>query len=139
VVLTAAYLLWMMQRVFFGPLNEKYKGFADLNGRELFSLIPLVFVVLLFGVYPKPLIDMTKTSVEATQAHVLGADKKYNPNSAVIAAAELKKKNEQLAAQTAAIETPKIITLDRRDETVEAARLAAELEAGRAAASKEAR
>jgi NADH-quinone oxidoreductase subunit M len=83
VVLTAAYLLWMMQRVFFGPLNEKYKGYADLNAREMFSLVPLVFVVLLFGIYPKPLIDLTKNSVDATQAHVLNADRRYNPNSAV--------------------------------------------------------
>ncbi len=63
VVLTAAYLLWMMQRVFFGPLNEKYKGYADMNGRELFTLIPLVVTVVALGIYPKPLIDMTQTSV----------------------------------------------------------------------------
>jgi len=74
VVLTAAYLLWMLQRVFFGPLNEKYKGYSDLSGRELFSLVPLAAVVLLFGVYPQPLIDLTKNSVEATKNHVLRAD-----------------------------------------------------------------
>ncbi|HEY3322621.1 MAG TPA: NADH-quinone oxidoreductase subunit M [Planctomycetota bacterium] len=74
VVLTAAYLLWMLQRVFFGPLNEKYKNYADLTGRELFSLVPLVIVIVLFGVWPKPLIDMTQTSVEATRQHVLTAN-----------------------------------------------------------------
>ena len=46
VVLTAAYLLWMLQRVFFGPLNEKYKGYLDLTGRELFSLVPLAVVLV---------------------------------------------------------------------------------------------
>ena len=71
VVLTAAYLLWMMQRVFFGPLNEKYKGYADLNGRELFTLVPLVVVVIALGVYPKPLIDLTKNSVLVLQKHVV--------------------------------------------------------------------
>jgi NADH-quinone oxidoreductase subunit M len=71
VVLTAAYLLWMMQRVFFGPLNEKYKGYGDLTGREMFSLLPLVVVVVVLGVYPKPLIDLTYKSVETTQQHVL--------------------------------------------------------------------
>jgi NADH-quinone oxidoreductase subunit M len=74
VVLTAAYLLWMMQRVFFGPLNEKYKGFPDLNGRELFSLVPLVVVVVALGVYPQPLIDLTKTSVDGVRTHVLAAN-----------------------------------------------------------------
>lgn len=71
VVLTAGYLLWMMQRVFFGPLNEKYKGYADLSGRELFTLVPLVVVVIALGVYPKPLIDLTQKSVEVLQQHVL--------------------------------------------------------------------
>ncbi len=73
VVLTAGYLLWMMQRVFFGPLNEKYKGYADVNSRELFTLIPLVIVVIALGVYPKPLINMTQKSVESTQQHVLAS------------------------------------------------------------------
>ena len=95
VVLTAAYLLWMMQRVFFGPLNEKYKGFADLTGREMFTLIPLVFVVLLFGVYPQPLINLTRVSVEATQQHVirsnniLYAERRANPPAAAPEAAAL--------------------------------------------------
>jgi len=75
VVLTAGYLLWMMQRVFFGPLNEKYKGYADLSGRELFTLVPLVIVVIALGVYPKPLIDLTQNSVIAVQQHVLQSNK----------------------------------------------------------------
>lgn len=70
VVLTAAYLLWMMQRVFFGPLNEKYKGYPDMSGRELFTLVPLVIVVVVLGVYPQPLIDLTKKSVEGVELHV---------------------------------------------------------------------
>jgi NADH-quinone oxidoreductase subunit M len=74
VVLTAGYLLWMMQRVFFGPLNEKYKGYADVTGREMFTLIPLVIVVIALGVYPKPLIDLTQTSVQVVQKHVLKAN-----------------------------------------------------------------
>ena len=74
VVLTAAYLLWMMQRMFFGPLNEKYRNYADLTGRELFTLVPLVVVVVVFGVYPQPLINLTKVSVDAMQRHVLAAN-----------------------------------------------------------------
>ena len=73
VVLTAAYLLWMMQRVFFGPLNEKYKGYEDLTGREKFTLIPLVIVVIALGIYPKPLINLTQVSVKALQDHVVAS------------------------------------------------------------------
>ncbi|MCW8133739.1 MAG: NADH-quinone oxidoreductase subunit M [Planctomycetota bacterium] len=71
VVLTAGYLLWMMQRVFFGPLNERYKGYADMNGREMFTLVPLAVIVIGLGVYPQPLINLTKNSVEKLQQHVL--------------------------------------------------------------------
>jgi NADH-quinone oxidoreductase subunit M len=74
VVLTAAYLLWMMQRVFFGPLNEKYKGYLDLSAREMFTLVPLTIVVVVLGVYPQPLINLTKKSVDATMTHVLRAN-----------------------------------------------------------------
>jgi len=58
VILTAAYLLWTMQRVFLGPLNEKWKTLPEINGREIFTLAPLVVLVILFGVYPKPLLDL---------------------------------------------------------------------------------
>jgi NADH-quinone oxidoreductase subunit M len=73
VVLTAAYLLWMMQRVFFGPLNEKYKNYEDMTGREKFTLIPLVIVVIALGVYPKPLIELTQTSCKALRDHVVSS------------------------------------------------------------------
>jgi len=55
VVLAAAYLLWLYQRVFFGkvenPKNEKLK---DLNARELATFLPLVALALWIGLYPKP-------------------------------------------------------------------------------------
>ena len=79
IVLTAAYLLWMLQRVFFGPLNEKCKEFPDLSGREKLSLIPMVVVVVVFGVFPKPLINLCQVTVENTRRHVVAAGDKY-PN-----------------------------------------------------------
>jgi NADH-quinone oxidoreductase subunit M len=69
-ILTAAYFLWMLQRVFFGPLNEKYKDLADLNGRELFTLVPLAALILFFGLYPQPLIDLSAPSAERLQTFV---------------------------------------------------------------------
>jgi NADH-quinone oxidoreductase subunit M len=58
IILTAGYLLWMIQRVFLGKLNEKYATLPDINGRELFTLVPIGILVLVLGVYPHPVIDL---------------------------------------------------------------------------------
>jgi NADH-quinone oxidoreductase subunit M len=66
VVLSAAYALWLYRRVIFGPLvKEGLKGLADLNNREKAIIYPLVFFVILFGVYPAPVFDVTAASVDA--------------------------------------------------------------------------
>ena len=62
IVVTAAYMLWMIQRVLLGPLNPKYEKMPDANGREILSLAPLMALTLIFGVYPKPLFDMFNTA-----------------------------------------------------------------------------
>src|SRR3954462_2331133 len=55
VVLGAAYLLWLYQRVFFGPVtNSKNQNLPDLTGRELATFIPLIILAVWIGVYPKP-------------------------------------------------------------------------------------
>jgi NADH-quinone oxidoreductase subunit M len=55
IVLGAAYLLWLYQRVFWGNVtNEKNKTLVDLNARELATLIPLVVLCFWIGLYPKP-------------------------------------------------------------------------------------
>ncbi len=55
IVLGAAYMLWMYQRVFFGPLtNPENENLDDLNGRELLYLVPLVLLCFWIGLYPKP-------------------------------------------------------------------------------------
>jgi NADH-quinone oxidoreductase subunit M len=65
VVMTAAYILWALQRVFLGPLNEKYKDYKDINFREVFSLAPLLFLCLLLGIMPRLLLDWMDKSVVA--------------------------------------------------------------------------
>jgi NADH-quinone oxidoreductase subunit M len=57
IVITAAFLLWTLQRVFLGPLNEKYRTFPDVSGREVFSMAPLAFLGVLLGVAPMLLLD----------------------------------------------------------------------------------
>ncbi|MGY6709786.1 MAG: NADH-quinone oxidoreductase subunit M [Rhizobiaceae bacterium] len=66
VVLSAAYALWLYRRVVFGPLvKEGLKGLADLNTREKAIIYPLVLLVIFFGVYPAPVLDVTAASVDA--------------------------------------------------------------------------
>lgn len=65
VVLGAVYMLWMFQRVMFGPItNEKNRSMPDLNRRELAYLAPLVVFIMLMGIYPKPFLSRMETSVQ---------------------------------------------------------------------------
>jgi NADH-quinone oxidoreductase subunit M len=67
VILGAIYMLWMYRRVIFGalanPANEKL---ADLNGREICLLAPILFLVVLMGVYPRPFLQRMQPAVELT-------------------------------------------------------------------------
>jgi NADH-quinone oxidoreductase subunit M len=65
VILGAAYMLWLYQRVFFGELtNEKNKGLEDVNLREILTLAPLIAMCFWIGLYPKPFFEMTAKSAE---------------------------------------------------------------------------
>jgi NADH-quinone oxidoreductase subunit M len=58
VVLGAAYLLWLYQRVFWGKItHEENRNLVDLNGRELATLVPLVVLCFWIGLYPKPFLE----------------------------------------------------------------------------------
>lgn len=63
IVLTAAYMLWTLQRVFLGTLPEKWKNLPDINGRELFTLVPLAVIVIWLGIYPAPALDLMSSSI----------------------------------------------------------------------------
>src|SRR6059036_3472485 len=53
VILAAIYLLWMYQRVMFGPItNEKNRGLPDLTKREFWTLAPVILLIIWIGVYP---------------------------------------------------------------------------------------
>lgn len=62
-LLGAAYLLWMFKRMFFGDVNEECKSYTDMNAREVVYMLPLCIAVILFGIYPSPLLNMMKASV----------------------------------------------------------------------------
>lgn len=65
VILSAGYALWLYRRVVFGELEKpNLKSILDVNRREMSYLIPLVLLTILFGVYPKPILDVMHVSVE---------------------------------------------------------------------------
>ncbi len=64
-ILTAAYLLWMIKRVFFGPFNPKWDWLPDANLRELVPLLALAVLIVVVGIYPAPLIDVITPSLQA--------------------------------------------------------------------------
>ncbi len=72
VIFAAVYLLWMIQRVFFGKVtNEKNRSLKDLSYREIGLIAPLVFLMVFMGVYPKPFLDATQASVSEIQKRVM--------------------------------------------------------------------
>lgn len=62
IVVTAAYLLWTIQRVLLGPSNPRYDKMPDANGREIISLAPLVALMLYFGIWPAPILKILNTA-----------------------------------------------------------------------------
>lgn len=64
ILLNAAYFLRAYQKVYLGPLNEKYKDLEEINDRELFTLVPLMIIILFFGIYPAPFINLISSSVD---------------------------------------------------------------------------
>ena len=65
VILGAAYMLWMFQRVMFGKItNPKNEGLKDLNAREVITLIPMVALIFVMGIYPKLFFSKMDVSVE---------------------------------------------------------------------------
>lgn len=65
VILAAVYLLWAYERVFTGPVNPKLEARKDLGLREVAIMVPLIVLIVVLGVYPKPVLDRIEPSAEA--------------------------------------------------------------------------
>jgi NADH-quinone oxidoreductase subunit M len=71
VVLAAVYMLWMYQRVMFGPLaNPENQNVRDLSMREIAVFAPLVVLILVMGVYPEPFHRRMEPAVTRALAHL---------------------------------------------------------------------
>jgi NADH-quinone oxidoreductase subunit M len=65
-ILSAAYALWLYRKVIFGKLEKpNLLNIRDLGWREIVILAPLVVLTIVFGIYPKPVLDMSSASVTA--------------------------------------------------------------------------
>jgi NADH-quinone oxidoreductase subunit M len=70
-ILSAGYTLWMVKRVYFGPIaNHHVRELTDINPREFAMLAVLAIAVLWMGVYPKPFTDVMHVSVTELLKHV---------------------------------------------------------------------
>jgi NADH-quinone oxidoreductase subunit M len=79
VILGAVYMLWMVQRVFFGPVvHEENKHLPDMNLREIAVMLPLVVFMFWMGLYPKPWLERMEPAIERLlrthEARVTGVD-----------------------------------------------------------------
>lgn len=78
-VLGAAYYLWTLQRMFFGPFDLKggvsEKQIVDLDKREYTMLVPLAIAALVFGIFPQPLLDLIDPFAQYFSEYVLGKGK----------------------------------------------------------------
>jgi NADH-quinone oxidoreductase subunit M len=64
-ILGAAYTLWLVKRVVFGPIgNDHVAELTDVNGREFLVLGVLAAGVLLLGLWPAPLLDVMRPTIE---------------------------------------------------------------------------
>jgi NADH-quinone oxidoreductase subunit M len=71
VVLGAIYMLWMYQRVFFGPVRHvENEGLKDLNLREIVVFVPILVMIFWMGIYPKPFLSRMEPAVKRFVAQV---------------------------------------------------------------------
>jgi NADH-quinone oxidoreductase subunit M len=71
VIWAAVYMLWMLQRVVFGRINNPENAkLNDMNAREIGFVIPLLILMVFMGVYPRPFLDRSRDAVIAVQQRV---------------------------------------------------------------------
>jgi NADH-quinone oxidoreductase subunit M len=76
-ILSAAYALWLYRKIIFGKLEKpSLFNIKDIGWREIAIMAPLVILTIVFGVYPKPVLDISSASVAQlidNYQHAVGA------------------------------------------------------------------
>jgi NADH-quinone oxidoreductase subunit M len=73
VIWAAVYMLWMLQRVVFGPTTSEVNAkLSDLNWREAALVLPLLFLMFFMGVYPAPFLNRSRDAIGATRERIAG-------------------------------------------------------------------
>jgi len=69
-VLSSIYILWLYQRVMTGPVTPGNERIRDLVPREILVVAPLIALLLVLGIYPKPVLDIINPAVGNTMATI---------------------------------------------------------------------
>jgi NADH-quinone oxidoreductase subunit M len=64
VIIGAAYMLWLYQKVFYMDMNKKVAGLSDMDIRETITLIPMLFLIFWIGIYPNSFLGFMHASVQ---------------------------------------------------------------------------
>jgi NADH-quinone oxidoreductase subunit M len=109
VILAAAYLLWMYQRVMQGPItNEKVRTYKDMNSRELACLIPIVVLMFWMGIYPQTFLRKMDASVSRLLDRVHNREKIFLRED-VPASGLMRSRSAETDAPRARSEVPAVI------------------------------
>ena len=124
-ILSAAYALWLYRKVIFGKLEKpSLFNIKDLGWREITIFVPLVVLTILFGVYPKPILDFSSASVTQlidNYQHALSAVQTADQTAR--SDGEAKVANERRAASHPRPASSRVRARHRRHGAVDAGRL----------------
>ena len=78
ILLGAGYMLWTLQRVYLGKLNEKWNTLPDMTAREYAMLVPLTVIVIFIGIYPSSMLNLMNSSVNQMVSFMAHAQTFYS-------------------------------------------------------------
>jgi NADH-quinone oxidoreductase subunit M len=80
VILGAVYMLWLVERVFFGAIsNDENRRLPDLSLREAFVIVPMLALIVIMGLAPQPFLSQAKPAVDRLVTRMAEADRRIHP------------------------------------------------------------